>query len=270
MSNPVGFFLKPYPHVKDYFSLIDETVAHGLQITEGFNDCEFQQPDLEAAKRIREYADARGVRFCCFSCFCDLTGADTQQSISRMKSYAQVAQILGAPYLHHTLIPEFTDPSLVLPYREQLLQKSIDGVRDIFDFATELGVLPAYEDQGFVVNGVEGFGEFLTRVDRPVGVVADFGNICQLSETVTDFVRAFGSRVVHAHVKDYKLLPGESNGRIVSVSRLCATELGTGIVPIREAIDLLKEANYTGCYSLEFDQTTSDIKASLQLLQSWL
>ena len=179
MSNKIAFFTKPYPWVRDHQKLIDEAAAHGLSTVEGFNDGEFALPDVEAAKRLRAYADERGVHFCCLSCFADLSGEQAAETVKRMKGYALIAEILGAPYLHHTVIPEYNAPAHVLPYREALLRRGIDGVREIFDFAAEHGVCAAYEDQGFILNGVQGFGDFLERVDRPVGVVADFGNICQ-------------------------------------------------------------------------------------------
>lgn len=273
MQNQIGFFTRPYAHVRNYFDMIDETVAHGLQVVEGFNECDFAKPDLEAARRIRDYADEKGVRFCCFSCFSDLTGDKAEQTVRDLKGYAQVAEILGAPYLHHTVVPEHNNPGAVLPQREQLMRQGAGHVREIFDFAAEHGVRAVYEDQGYAVNGVRGFGEFLELVDRPVGVVADFGNICQVDESIVDFLKAYADRVVHAHLKDYVVLPVTDESqplKTLAGKRFEPTTFGSGIVPFREGIRLLKQVGYTGCYSLEFSNASSDIKAALAQVRQWL
>ena len=276
MKNKIGFFTKPYPWVRDYYALIDASVAHGLSVVEGFNDCEFMLPDLEAAKRIRDYAEEKGVSFCCFSCFADLTGSRAAESVQNMKQYAQVAQILGAPYLHHTVIPEHDVPERVLPEREALLRQGIDGVREIFDYAAEHDVLAVYEDQGYILNGVQGFGEFLDRLDRPVGVVADFGNICQVCESIVDFVKAYGDRVVHAHLKDIRLLPVTDPLQPLKTTdgqRFELAPFGQGSVRFQEAIDLLKQMNYSGCYALEFSAKADDsplIREAIAQITNWI
>lgn len=273
MKNQIGFFTMPYRHVRSYYDMIDATVSHGLEVVEGFNLAEFSTPDLEAAKSIRDYADRKQVRFSCFSCFCNLTGDRAEESVKRMKGYAQVAEILGAPYLHHTVIPEHDFPERVLPERENLLRQGIDGVREIFDFSAEHGVRAVYEDQGYIVNGVQGFGEFLQLVDRPVGIVADFGNICQVDESILDFIRTFGDRIVHAHLKDYVVLPVTDPAQPLKTlggNRFEACAFGAGVVPLREGVELLKRFGYQGCYSLEFSNDTSDIPRALEELREWL
>jgi len=276
MKERIGFFTKPYPRVRSHRALIDETVAHGLQVVEAFNDSEFAKPDIDAAKRLRDYADARGVRFSCLSCFANLTGDRAAEAVRRLQDYAKVAEILGAPYLHHTVIPEHDFPERVLPHREKLLQQSTEGARAVFDYAAEHGVTAVYEDQGYIVNGVQGFGEFLERVDRPAGVVADFGNICQSGETILDFLQAFRDRVVHVHLKDYVLLPVTDPMqplKTLNGQRFELTDFGCGAVPFRKGIELLKEIGYSGCYSLEFSagsDSSPTIRHAIDVIENWI
>lgn len=272
----ICFYTKPFPGTRSYFDMIDLTVRYGLTWLEGFNQFEFSEPDLEAAKRVRAYADEKGVRFCCFSVYCNLTGEGAKETVRKLKGYAEVAQILGSPYLHHTVVPEFDDPRRVLPYREQLLAQGIEGVREVFDHAQKHGVLTVFEDQGYAVNGVQGFGEFLERVDRPVGVVADFGNICQVGEKIADFIRAFRERIVHVHLKDLVYKPCNSPEDPFQTSdgrRFEMTGLGAGCVELENGITLLRQAGYDGCYAMEFgagSDDSSEMREAVDQIRRWL
>ncbi len=49
------------------------------------------------------------------------------------------------------------------------------------------------------MNGVEQFGEFLARLNRPAGVVLDMGNIAFARENILPFAEAFLDKIVHVH-----------------------------------------------------------------------
>lgn len=276
MINSVCFYSLPDPSIRSYYALIDASVRHGLRQLEGFCHMELAQPDVEAAKAIRRYADAKGVSFCCFSVFSDLTGEAGDRAVERLKGFARIAAILGSPYLHHTVIPEFRDPDKVLPRRDALLEQILPRVREVFDYAQSLGVLAVYEDQGFVLNGVEGFRAFLDQVDRPVGIVADFGNILQSGETIAPFIRAFGSRIVHVHLKDYLLPDWDGNpraNRTLDGRQTIDIPLGTGCIDFAGAIGLLKSVGYRGCYAMEFSEPADGslpTEAAIHRIQTWL
>lgn len=276
MKDRICFYSLPYAGIRSFYELIDASAAHGLTRLEAFGFMELAKPDEEAARAIRRYADEKGVRFCCLSLFADLTGDKGAETCEKLKAYARVAAILGSPYLHHTVIPECWNPESVLPRREELLSQVLPRVREIFDYAQSLGVLAVYEDQGFVLNGVAGFREFLERVDRPVGIVADFGNILQSGETIAPFIRAFSQRIVHVHLKDYRLQDWDGISRATRTldgKRTVDTPLGTGCIDFAGNIRLLERSGYRGCYAMEFtapaDGSMPAPKA-IEQIQSWL
>ena len=276
MKDRISFYSLPYAGIRSFFALIDASAAHGLTRLEAFGFMELAKPDEEAARAIRRYADEKGVRFCCLSLFADLTGDEGAETCEKLKAYARVAAILGSPYLHHTVIPECWDPETVLPRREELLTQVLPRVREIFEYAQSLGVLAVYEDQGFVLNGVAGFREFLERVDRPVGIVADFGNILQSGETIAPFIRAFSQRIVHVHLKDYLLRDWDGISRATRTpdgKQTVDTPLGTGCIDFADNIRLLERSGYRGCYAMEFtapaDGSMPAHKA-IDQIQSWL
>lgn len=276
MKNSVCFYSRPYPSVSSYFDLIDASVAHGLDELEGFCFMELTEPDPDAARAIRSYADEKGVRFCCFSIFANLTGEAGVRTLEKLKGFAQVAAILGSPYLHHTVIPECWNPGKVLPDKEALLEQVLPRVREIFDYARSLGVLAVYEDQGFILNGVAGFREFLDRVDRPVGIVADFGNILQSGETIEPFIRAFSDRIVHVHLKDYRLPEWDGNPkatRTLDGRQTVDVPLTQGCIDFAGGIRLLRQLGYRGCYAMEFSEPADGsmpTQTAIETIQTWL
>ena len=69
MNDRICFYAKPFSWVKSYMDMIDLSVKYGFKYIEGFNMLDFEVPDLDAAKKIREYADTKDIKFSCFS-FC--------------------------------------------------------------------------------------------------------------------------------------------------------------------------------------------------------
>jgi len=114
------FYTPPFPHVKSYYDMIDTSVQYGFDSLEGFCCFEFATPDVEAAKRIKEYADSKNIKFSCFSVFTHFAAGE--ENIKKLKGYADVAKILGSPYLHHTIVGEFADSSRFCPTKMSFLR----------------------------------------------------------------------------------------------------------------------------------------------------
>ena len=272
MNGKICFYSPPFPRVKSYIDMVDASVLHGLKYIEGFCILDLAEPDVEAAKKIREYADSKGIGFSCFSVYINLVGADRAEHLKRLKGYAEVAAILGSPYLHHTIVNDFMEPNNVLPYKDEFFRLGIEAVREIYDYAKTLGVRTIYEEQGYLFNGVENFKKFLDTVDRDVGVVSDFANICQAGDDICDFIEAFSDKIVHAHIKDV-VLNDESGLKTLVGNYMKESIIGTGDIPIKKAIDLLKSKGYNGYYGIEYAAKSDDspvIKESLELIDSYL
>ncbi|MBE6965646.1 MAG: sugar phosphate isomerase/epimerase [Ruminococcaceae bacterium] len=271
MDSKLCLYWPPHPGVKSYYDMIDASVAYGFSHLEGFSNLDFSTPDTENAKRIREYADSKGISFSCFSVYINLVGKDSSEMAERLRGYAEVAKILGSPYLHHTVVNDFTDPENVLPYRDGFFKKGIEEIRNIYDFADSLGVRTIYEEQGFLFNGIDGIGRLLDSVNRNVGIVADFANIYQAGENPEEFIKTFGEKVVHAHVKDIALLPerGKEGLKTLSQSFMHERKIGEGIVDIKGCIDLLKACGYNGFYGIEYTaKSFEEMKSIIDTLKT--
>lgn len=260
MFKKICFYTMPFPRIQSYRQLIDLAAEYEMEAVEGFCQYEFVEPDIEKAKELRAYADSKGIKFSCFSLFCNLVGEDRREQIERLKKYVEVCAVLGSPYIHHTIANEIEEPNNVLPHADEYYKRGIEAVREIYDHAEKFGVRAVYEDQGYLFNGVENFGRFLCDVDRNVGVVADFGNIYHVEEEIDDFIKNFKDRICHVHVKDVKLSDKQLGGGLHTskLNFMYESILGEGCVRFKEAMKLLHDMGYDGYYSLEYGAPEDD------------
>jgi sugar phosphate isomerase/epimerase len=274
MNNKICFYTSPFPGIKSYYDMIDVSAEFGLSYLEAFCMFDFETPDLEAAKKIRAYADGKNVKFSCFSVYINLVGSDSKEMIEKLKGYADIAAILGSPYLHHTIVCECVEPNKVIPYREEFFEKGIAAVREIYDYAAKLGVKAIYEEQGYLFNGIDGIGRLIDAVDRDIGIVADFGNIAQSGDDLLEFIEKYHDRIVHAHVKDITLTDEpicEYSLKTLTGQFMTEAIISKGDVKIKEAIELLNKHGYNGCYGIEYgarDDNSPVIAESLAYVES--
>lgn len=254
--------------IHSYLEMVDYAADHGIRQLETLNIFELATPDLEFAKKLRSYADSKGITFSCVSVGIDLVGDNGREAIETLKQYAPIAKVLGSPYLHHTIALNFSDPKLTEDNFDLFYSRGLAAVREVFDYAATLGIRTIYEDQGFLFNGQKNFARFLQDVERNVGIVADFGNIQFVDEHVEGFISAFADRIVHVHVKDYLVTPGTSREKLPGeyTSRggnyLAGCLIGQGSVHMEDAFQALKDIGYRGAFSLEGDPIGPDEEAS--------
>lgn len=263
-------YMPPLSTIRSYKEMVDYAAAHGITKLETLNILDLSAPDLQVAHELKAYADSKGITFPCVSLGISLVDDDREAKIEEAKRYADIAKILGSPYLHHTIALNFSDPEKITKNFEIYYQRGIEAVREIFDYAAALGIRTIYEDQGFVFNGCETFARFLQDVDRNVGVVADFGNIQFVDEDVVDFISAFRERIVHVHAKDYIVTTGTSREKLADeyTSRggnyLRGCLIGEGSVRTEAAFLALKAMGYRGAVALEGDPIGPDEEASFR------
>ena len=270
----IAFYNRPVPSVDSYYKMIDAAVEYGLSAIEGFSHMELTEPDIEAAKHIREYAEKSGISFCCFSVFSDIVQEDATEQIKRLKRFADVAAILGSPFLHHTVITSNDPQILQEPTYQQLFDRGIAGIREIYDYAATKGVRAVYEDQAFILNGGDGIARLLDAVNRDIGLVADFGNIHQADESIIPFMQRFADRIVHVHLKDMQPAKADSPYPLLTKrgNWIAEVEIGQGVVDFQQAISLLQTFGYDGYYALEYGASQDDsptIAEALQNIRSW-
>ena len=229
-----------------------------------FSD-ELKTPDMAVAKELGRLAKAEGLALPCFSCGVNFA-EDTKARIENIKRYADICSELEIPYLHHTLIMMW-DPAKQISNVEKYMDIAVEAALEINDYAAEKGVKTLVEDQGYIVNGVTRYGEFMKRTDGKIGVLLDFGNIMFMDETAVDFYAAFPD-VKQIHIKDFTVsdTPLKKNAHVtVSGKHLDYCDFGEGNVDMLTLSEMLKKNAYDGYYSLEFLPFKNDAEVDVLL-----
>ena len=256
MNSKITLYSPPFSSVKSYFEMVDIAAEYGLNL-ETINLLELSEPDLEFAKKLRKYADEKNVKVTCVSVGMNIVGDDSREMIEKMKKYADIAAILGSPYLHHTVAFYFFNPDEVLENRDEYFKKGIAAVQEVYDYAEKLGVRTIHEDQGFIFNGVGGIGAISELSGRNTGVVADFGNILFADETIEDFIPKISNKIVNVHIKDYTSSPegtyeaDEFTLMSIKHNKLEDCAFGEGVVNFDRAFEELEKMGYDGYYAME-------------------
>jgi len=280
MDTRFCLYAPPLSTITTYKEMVDYAASHGITRLETLNILDLSTPDPVVATELKAYASSKGICFPCVSVGIDLVGEDHAAAVETAKRYADIAKILGSPYLHHTIALNFSDPKLTEDHFELFYVRGLAAVREIYDYAQTLGIRTIYEDQGFLFNGRKNFARFLKEVDRDVGVVADFGNIQFADEDVEDFIPAFADRIVHVHVKDYIVTPGASREKLPEEytskggNYLRGCLVGEGSVHTEAAFLALKAMGYRGSVALEGDPIGPDEEESFRrnqrVIQSYI
>ena len=250
-------YMPPLSSITSYMEMVDLAAAYGIKQLETLNLLDLSTPDKEFARKLRAYADEKGISFPCVSLGLSLVDEDHREALETAKGYVEVAAILGAPIFHHTIALDFENYQHIADNFDLFYSRGLNAVRELYDYAETFGIRTVYEDQGFLFNGQENFARFLRDVDRNVGIVADFGNIQFVDEQVEDFISRFQDRIVHVHVKDYRVTPAGSREQLPGEYRtkggnyLLDTLVDQGSVHTDAAFRMLQRIGYRGAVALE-------------------
>ena len=239
----------------------DWAKAMGFQSVEMFSTTDPGDPsiipDVETAREVRRILEDRGLHVACYSVYADLYGRPDR--VQTMLLHADIAAALGSPYLHYTVLPwltlDKTKPSIT-----DGIAFAVDTAEQIARYCQPLGVTCLFEDQGMYLNGIDGFGKFLSELKRRcanVGVCADSGNILFVDEDPVPFFEAFKDDIKHVHIKDYLRKPADfqpvSRHWLTTRSgqKVRETLIGSGVIDFKACMDVLQSIGYDGGLALE-------------------
>lgn len=206
------------------------------------------------AKEFKKVLHSAGLSVACYSVYADVKKPATKQGLL---DHLEIVAELESPFLHHTLLPQLVEPDPA--GYEESMKLATDVAITVANRAKELGIRCIYEDQGFYVNGVEGFGRFYNTVKQAcsnVGVCMDFGNILFADVAPEVFFEAYKEDVVHIHVKDYlrkKMLVAPAKNWLPAANGnwLRDTVVGDGVIDFAACMKIVNEIGYRGAFALE-------------------
>lgn len=229
----------------------------GVEIfSDDVTDAENAIKNVEEAIHAKRVLEEYGLVVNCYSVYAGIYR--NPSGVESLMKQLDIAAALGSPYFHHTLLPwlELWDGA---PEYKGAVQEVVEVAAQIADYADTLGVTCIYEDQGYYVNGVEGFRGFWNQMKKRcnnIGICGDLGNILFVNETPEVFLKEYVHDVCHVHVKDYiKKRAKESPGRYWLGAKddcwLRDTMIGSGVVDFETCMNILKDAGYDGYFALE-------------------
>lgn len=211
------------------------------------------------ARELKTALDNEGLVMSCFSIGINLFGENAQQSEEKLYHIVDLAHILGAPYVHHTLAAGISTRKFGTPGFDEIFDEVVERAGRVSDYAAQAGIRTIYEDQGYFFNGADNFDRFLTALNREnTGVCADFGNSFYVGENPEHFIGRNTHRIYNVHFKDYLRKsgnepdPGEGWHQSRDGDFLRETVVGHGIVNIVSCLRLLVQSGYDGYYASEF------------------
>jgi sugar phosphate isomerase/epimerase len=202
---------------------------------------EFSSPEA-IATTMKEMTD-RGLKFVDLGSSCALhfpKGAERTKNLDEGKRFIDLAEKLNCPYVRvfPNQLPKDRD-------RQESLNLIIDGLKELGTYASKTNVTVLLESHGELIYKKDLLAVMEGAADPHVGLVWDICNMwIATKEPPEEVYNVLKYYIRHTHIKDLKI----ENGKEEYVL------LGTGIVPIFQAIDLLYKSHYPGYYSFEWEK----------------
>ncbi len=197
----------------------------------------------EAITTTMKKMSDRGLKFVDLGSSCALhfpKGEERTKNIDEGKRFIDLAAKLNCPYIRvfPNQIPKDRD-------RQETLNLIIEGLKELGTYASNTNVTVLLESHGELIFKKDLLFVMEGAASSHVGLVWDICNMWIVTKEPPEEVYAtLKPYIRHTHIKDLKI----ENGKEEYVL------LGTGIVPIFQAIDLLYKNNYPGFYSFEWEK----------------
>jgi sugar phosphate isomerase/epimerase len=203
-------------------------------------------PEFSGADAIAESMkkmNDRGLVFVDLGSSCALhfpEGEDRTKNLNEGKKFIDLAAKLSCPFVRvfPNQLPKDRD-------RQQSLNLIIDGLKELGEYASKTSVTVLLESHGELIYKKDLLMVMQGAAHPHVGLVWDICNMWAATrEPPEEIYEALNPYIRHTHIKDLIT----ENGKEKYVL------LGTGIVPIFTAIDLLYKKHYQGYYSFEWEK----------------
>jgi inosose dehydratase len=260
------------------FEVMDWAKAHDCEHLElvpfhlALVDEEKKCLNTELIDSVREYSEKIGLEISTYSVNADLLKTDESErraEIERVKLHIDAAHRLGLKWMRHD-IASFRRPfSTNTPQNfEKELPLMIEGTRELCDYAASYGITTTLENHGFFCNGSDRLIRLFDALERPdMKMTMDVGNFLCVDEYNIAAVKKCLPYAQIIHLKDFYIrskdqLPGQNemfncdNGswfESLGGMMLRGSITGQGDMPVREIIHLIKNSDFDGYVSIEFE-----------------
>ncbi len=215
------------------------------------------------AEKIKTEADRCGLEISSLAIGADfLNGSDgdREKEIARVKSYVDLAAIMGAPRMRHDITQGYSIKSGKYCSYESLIPMLADAVREVAVYAASKNVMTMTENHGFFSQDSQRVEKLVNAVNHPnFALLCDIGNFMCADENPSLAVARVAPYTKYVHAKDfvwksfYDADPGEGSFRTRAGNYLRGTIIGHGNVPVKQCLRTLKAAGYDNTIAIEFE-----------------
>lgn len=231
-SRPIGFIA-----ALGYEEMSAEAVVASL-LASGFDGVEWTMAHVDD---IRQPALA-------LACQQDLVTGGEQALETTLAAIEKAAEA-GVAIVDVLTGPNLWEPGAVTRSDEEAWSTALHGLEKACRRGEELGVTIGFEPcWGTIARDTAGAERVLESV--PVSLTFDPSHFVMTGDDIPGFVRRWGDRIVHLHLKDAFGRPGREGEDFL----FCL--LGEGGVPWPELFDALDEVGFAGTMSVEFEAYT--------------
>lgn len=167
-------------------------------------------------------------------------GDERNKNLDEAKRFIDLAEKLNCPFIRvfPNQLPKDRE-------KQESLNLIIEGLRELGEYASSTRVTVLLESHGELIYKKDLLTVMQGAAHPHVGLVWDICNMWIATKEAPEEVYAVLKPYIrHTHIKDLKIVDGKEEYVL----------LGTGIVPIFPAIDLLVKNQYEGYYSFEWEK----------------
>ena len=222
------------------FEYIEPEVMTGRCLLNVYGFCNITSLEDDPME-MRKAIEAAGLKVPCLSAHSNLL--DTVYGVDYLKKAIRYAYILGAPIVNTSEGPKpgwmsDEDAFRIMKYNLDALMRMCENYN----------ITLTIEPHGVYTTNAEGLLRIMSLSDSPyLAINFDTGNVEVAGNDAVDTLKAVVKYVRHVHVKDIVL--GQTGDHQTGVT--AGGPIGQGDVDIKGCLDVLAEAGYDGCLSIE-------------------
>ncbi len=246
------------------FDVIRKTAELGFDVIE-FSSLHL--PDgqtLEGfAPAVREACGEAGLPIANYTVGADFingSGGNWKDEVERVKDEVRIAHLLGAPGMRHDATRGFPGGHRGGRSFEDALAVLVPAIRDVTEFAADLGVRTMVENHGQFCQDSDRLEKLVNGVNHEnFGILIDMGNFMCVDEPPDTAVGRLIPYAFHVHAKDFHTKsgsspdPGECWFRTRGGNYLKGAIVGHGEVPLASCLNVVSRHGYDGVLSIEFE-----------------
>ncbi|MBE7026671.1 MAG: sugar phosphate isomerase/epimerase [Ruminococcaceae bacterium] len=213
----------------------------------------------EYAAILKAEADKLGIEIINYAIPANLvydTENEYEKIVSDIKKEVDIAKILGANMIRHDAVSNLKNEKSF----DLALPKIVRCIREITEYAQTLGIKTMVENHGYICQDSDRVERLYNAVNHDnFGLLVDMGNFLCADENPISAVSRVGRYAFHLHAKDmlYKSCYEADADSGFSSTRGCnwfrGAILGTGKVPVKQCIAIMKRHGYEGDIVLEYE-----------------